>query len=269
MTGKTIHELLELPEHVTSPHAYQVFGLNPGESNAAAIQEAIARRITQLKAAKSSTAPETWSRAAQVLQTAQRTLTDPKKKAKLDARFGIVSMDDASSTKTASHSATATPQKAAPSDTAKPIAPAAPAVDPLAALLPTGNASNNTQAAPVASTQPAARASDNQSATEIVDATLVADPVVNQVNVTPAASPAAGIGPRRSPGGSQQRWHHDPNQKRQLESARPTSRTGRRAKRTCSTSSTNERWDHKTTGPRSTQFAGLAGQFPIQPRCDA
>lgn len=194
MTGKTIHELLELPEHVTSPHAYQVFGLNPGESNAAAIQEAIARRITQLKAAKSSTAPETWSRAAQVLQTAQRTLTDPKKKAKLDARFGIVSMDDASSTKTASHSATATPQKAASSDTAKPKAPAAPAVDPLAALLPTGNASGNTQAAPVASTQPAAGASDNQSATEIVDATLVADPVVNQVNVTPAASPAAGIG---------------------------------------------------------------------------
>ncbi len=192
MTGKTIHELLELPEHVTSPHAYQVFGLNPGESNAAAIQEAIARRITQLKAAKSSTAPETWSRAAQVLQTAQRALTDPKKKAKLDARFGIVSMDDASSTKTASPSVTATPQQASPND-ATTNTPAAPVVDPLAALLPTGNTSNNTHAAPVASAQPAARVSNNQPATEIVDATLAAGPVIDQVHVTPA-NPATGIG---------------------------------------------------------------------------
>ncbi|GAB5512532.1 hypothetical protein [Rhodopirellula baltica] len=192
MTGKTIHELLELPEHVTSPHAYQVFGLNPGESNAAAIQEAIARRITQLKAAKSSTAPETWSRAAQVLQTAQRALTDPKKKAKLDARFGIVTMDDASSTKTASPSVTATPQQASPND-ATTNTPAAPVVDPLAALLPTGNTSNNTHAAPVASAQPAARVSDNQPVTEIVDATLAAGPVIDQVHVTPA-NPATGIG---------------------------------------------------------------------------
>ncbi|WP_231846476.1 hypothetical protein [Rhodopirellula baltica] len=192
MTGKTIHELLELPEHVTSPHAYQVFGLNPGESNAAAIQEAIARRITQLKAAKSSTAPETWSRAAQVLQTAQRALTDPKKKAKLDARFGIVSMDDASSTKTASPSVTATPQQASPND-ATTNTPAAPVVDPLAALLPTGNTSNNTHAAPVASAQPAARVSNNQPVTEIVDATLAAGPVIDQVHVTPA-NPATGIG---------------------------------------------------------------------------
>lgn len=192
MTGKTIHELLELPEHVTSPHAYQVFGLNPGESNAAAIQEAIARRITQLKAAKSSTAPETWSRAAQVLQTAQRALTDPKKKAKLDARFGIVSMDDASSTKTASPSVTATPQQASPND-ATTNTTAAPVVDPLAALLPTGNTSNNTHAAPVASAQPAARVSDNQPVTEIVDATLAAGPVIDQVHVTPA-NPATGIG---------------------------------------------------------------------------
>lgn len=192
MTGKTIHELLELPEHVTSPHAYQVFGLNPGESNAAAIQEAIARRITQLKAAKSSTAPETWSRAAQVLQTAQRALTDPKKKAKLDARFGIVSIDDASSTKTASPSVTATPQQASPND-ATTNTPAAPVVDPLAALLPTGNTSNNTHAAPVASAQPAARVSDNQPVTEIVDATLAAGPVIDQVHVTPA-NPATGIG---------------------------------------------------------------------------
>lgn len=192
MTGKTIHELLELPEHVTSPHAYQVFGLNPGESNAAAIQEAIARRITQLKAAKSSTAPETWSRAAQVLQTAQRALTDPKKKAKLDARFGIVSMDDASSTKTASPSVTATPQQASPND-ATTNTTAGPVVDPLAALLPTGNMSNNTHAAAVASAQPAARVSDNQPVTEIVDATLAAGPVIDQAHVTPA-NPATGIG---------------------------------------------------------------------------
>lgn len=192
MTGKTIHELLELPEHVTSPHAYQVFGLNPGESNAAAIQEAIARRITQLKAAKSSTAPVTWSRAAQVLQTAQRALTDPKKKAKLDARFGIVSMDDASSTKTASPSVPATPQQASPNE-ATTNTPAGPVVDPLAALLPTGNTSNNTHAAPVASAQRAARVSDNQPVTEIVDATLAAGPVIDQAHVTPA-NPATGIG---------------------------------------------------------------------------
>jgi hypothetical protein len=172
MTGKTIHELLELPEHVTSPHAYQVFGLNPGESNAAAIHEAIAQRINQLKAAKPSTAPETWSLAAQVLQTAQRTLTDPKKKAKLDARFGILSMDA-----TASPDATASNSAA---NTAASEAPKAPVVDPLAALLPTTPSPNAASpATPQGSTPTSVPTPDAQPAVaEMVDASVVASPAV-------------------------------------------------------------------------------------------
>ncbi|WDQ18932.1 hypothetical protein [Rhodopirellula sp. P2] len=191
MTGKTIHELLELPEHVTSPHAYQVFGLNPGESNAATIHEAIAQRINQLKTAKPATAPETWSRAAQVLQTAQRTLTDPKKKAKLDARFGIVSMDASTST----DASPATPTAAT----------AAPVVDPLAALLPTGP-SPSAATSPPANSPPAAPTSVPTPApatepviAEVVEASvvggpIVSAPVVDQVSVTPGPASAANVG---------------------------------------------------------------------------
>ncbi|MEP1647570.1 hypothetical protein [Rhodopirellula bahusiensis] len=182
MTGKTIHELLDLPEHVTSPHAYQVFGLKPGEPNAAAIHEAIAQRINQLKAAKPSTAPETWSLAAQVVQTAQRTLTDPKKKAKLDARFGIVAMDDSASRETASsNQATA----------------AAPVTDPLAALLPTSKpataqpATNQPAPTPVAS---APTPVVEPVTAEVVEASVAGGPVVDHVSVTPSASPVQGIG---------------------------------------------------------------------------
>ncbi|KLU03891.1 Phage tail fiber protein [Rhodopirellula islandica] len=186
MTGKTIHELLELPEHVTSPHAYQVFGLNPGESNAATIHEAIAQRINQLKTAKPATAPETWSRAAQVLQTAQRTLTDPKKKAKLDARFGIVSMDAS----TSAPAANTTPNSA----------PAAPVVDPLAALLPTSPSPSAATPQPTAPTSaPAPAPATEPVIAEVVEASVVGGPVssapaVDQVRVTPGPAPATDLG---------------------------------------------------------------------------
>ncbi|MFG0267224.1 MAG: hypothetical protein ACF8AM_19050 [Rhodopirellula sp. JB055] len=209
MTGKTIHELLDLPEHVTSPHAYQVFGLNPGESNAAAIHEAMAQRINQLKAAKASTAPETWSLAAQVLQTAQRTLTDPKKKAKLDARFGIVPMDAAASPNA--------PSPTPATDSAASAASTAPVVDPLAALLPTtpspnvpsSNSASPTQATPPNSASTGAPTSvpvpGAQPATaEVVDATVVAAtaaetqtanaPVVAPTNASSGSSSAPDLG---------------------------------------------------------------------------
>ncbi|MCC9657795.1 hypothetical protein [Rhodopirellula halodulae] len=126
MSGKTIHELLELPEHVKSPHAYQVFGLQPGEANPENIHQAIANRIHQLKAAKSETSADVWSRAAQVVQTAQRTLTDPRKKSQLDARFGIVALDS--------------PEAPAANPTASsPPSQADAPVDPLAALLPSAS----------------------------------------------------------------------------------------------------------------------------------
>ncbi|SMP37953.1 hypothetical protein SAMN06265222_10155 [Neorhodopirellula lusitana] len=123
MSGPSIQELLGLPADVTQPNAYQLFGLQIGESDLATIEAAITRRIAALKQAKPQAAPDKWKRAALAVQTAQRTLSDPDKKAELDASFGIMN---------------------------EPVPTAAPAeLDPLAMLLPTSN-----PAQPIQSNQP-------------------------------------------------------------------------------------------------------------------
>lgn len=93
MPASTIQNLLGLPDAVTQPNAYQVFGLTIGESDHGVIAQAVAGRIAKLKAAKSSTPPELWARAAKVVQTAKNVLQDPDQKAILDARFGIVPVE--------------------------------------------------------------------------------------------------------------------------------------------------------------------------------
>ena len=128
----SIQELLGLPSDVTQPNAYQLFGLELGESDQATIHAAIARRISALKKAKSKAPPETWKRAAMAVQAAQRTLKDPAAKAKLDASFGII---------------------AEPATLNEPAA-AKPVTDPLASLLPSATTSPITASAPVP--QPAA-----------------------------------------------------------------------------------------------------------------
>src|SRR6056297_4109946 len=90
MSGMSIQELLSLPSDVMHPNAYQLFGLELGESDASTIEGAINQRIASLKQAKASAEPETWKRAAAAVVAAQKTLKDPQAKAELDASFGII-----------------------------------------------------------------------------------------------------------------------------------------------------------------------------------
>ncbi|MEM1224885.1 MAG: hypothetical protein AAGJ40_04275 [Planctomycetota bacterium] len=152
MSGPTIQQLLGLPADVTQPHAYQVFGLQPGENDPAVLKAAIKARIASLKQAKSTADPAVWKKAAGVVQSAQGILHDASAKAELDARFGIV----------------APPAKAA-------------ADDPLAGLLPTAPTSsvstshpetvssreNTVQPAVAPTTPPAVPISQSQDATPI------------------------------------------------------------------------------------------------------
>ena len=118
-----ITDLLPIPEGTKRPHAYQIFGLQEGEQDRAIIERAVAATIAGLKAAKSSTDEQLWKKAAQLVQQARQTLADPKKKAQLDARFGVVAIAEEE------------PQAAA-SPAADPLAAVLPAADPLAGVLP-------------------------------------------------------------------------------------------------------------------------------------
>lgn len=158
----SIQDLLGLPSDVTQPNAYQLFGLELGESDQATINAAIARRISALKKAKSEAQPETWKRAAVAVQAAQKTLKDPTAKAELDASFGIIN-DPA------------------------PVAPSAAqsAVDPLASLLP-----------PSASSPASPRAGNRVATPPIPNAdTTSVEPSFarTSVAVAPSVAPAAPI----------------------------------------------------------------------------
>ncbi|TWT91822.1 hypothetical protein [Neorhodopirellula pilleata] len=100
MSGPSIQELLGLPSDVTHPNAYQLFGLELGESDQATIEDAINRRIASLKQAKTTVGQETWKRAAAAVVAAQQTLKDPQAKAELDASFGIIHEPDGLETPT-------------------------------------------------------------------------------------------------------------------------------------------------------------------------
>lgn len=90
MSGPSIHELLGLSNEITQPNAYQVLGLTLGESDQQVIDAAIEKRVRSLRKAKPSAPPAVWAKAARAIQTAQRVLADPEKKAELDAQYGIV-----------------------------------------------------------------------------------------------------------------------------------------------------------------------------------
>lgn len=141
MPGPSIQELLGLPSDVTRPNAYQVFGLELGESDRSVIDTAIQQRIAALKQAKANASPDTWKRAAIAVQTAQRTLKDPIAKADLDASYGIISGPIPGQAESSAHPA------------GNPAANA----DPLASLLPPSTAALPPTAMPAAMTtsQPA------------------------------------------------------------------------------------------------------------------
>ncbi len=126
MPATKITDLLPIPEGTREPHAYQIFGLEDGEQDLAKVAKAVQASVSQLKAAKSSTDPKLWGKAARLVQEARITLADPTKKAQLDARFGIIAFDDEA----------ASPNSPGSSD---PLAAVLPTADPLAAVLPPSN----------------------------------------------------------------------------------------------------------------------------------
>ncbi len=135
MSAETLSDLLPLPGGCRDPHAYQVFGLEEGEADANKIAAAIKATVSELKACKPSTDPKLWAAAAKLVQDARSVLSDPAKKAELDARFGIISVPEplaAPPTKNVN----ASPVTSKPKD---PLAGVLPPTDPLATVLPPPN----------------------------------------------------------------------------------------------------------------------------------
>ncbi len=147
MPATKITDLLPIPEGTRQPHAYQVFGLEDGEQDVRKIADAVKLTITRLKASKESTDAKLWAKAAKLAQDARVVLADPAKKSQLDARFGIISIEDE-------------PQPA--EQPADPLAGVLPTTDPLAAVLPPTN-----PIAPVAAVAPAPEPGSPASAPQV------------------------------------------------------------------------------------------------------
>ncbi len=147
MPATKITELLPIPKGVQKPHPYQVFGLEEGEQDSDTIKQAVKRVVTQLKAVKGDTDSKLWSSAARMAQEAREILADPKKKAQLDARFGIVAIEDSPV------------ESEEPAPRGDPLAGVLPAADPLAAMLPSSNplapVASGAASSPPASSPPA------------------------------------------------------------------------------------------------------------------
>lgn len=90
MSVTKISELLPIPENVSQPHAYQIFGLEGGEQDDAKVAEAMREVYAKLKASKSNCDPTVWTQAAKIAETARKILEDPDRRRELDARFGVV-----------------------------------------------------------------------------------------------------------------------------------------------------------------------------------
>lgn len=146
MQATKITDLLPIPKGTKQPHAYQVLGLEDGEQDPARIAAAVKSTIARLKASKNSTDAKLWARAAKLAQDARMVLSDPAKKSQLDARFGIISIEDETPL-------TQTPPAARPAEAAvDPLAGVLPSSDPLAAVVPPANPLPPTQPLPPATT---------------------------------------------------------------------------------------------------------------------
>ena len=132
MSANKISDLLPIHEGVKKPHAYQVFGLEGGEQDRELIKAAVQSITQKLADAKESTDPKLWRTAAKTVDKAKSILSDPKKRASLDARFGVINFGDEEATQAADPLAAMLPN-------ADPLAASLPSSDPLAAMIPSGN----------------------------------------------------------------------------------------------------------------------------------
>ncbi|MGB7346578.1 MAG: hypothetical protein WBD20_20320 [Pirellulaceae bacterium] len=155
MSATNLSDLLPIPDGVSDPHAYQVFGLDGGEQDANKIKLAVAQVYAKLKAAKQASDPSVWKQAAKLAEKSKAILADPSRRAELDARFGIVNF--ASSQPPTGAPPTGTPPTGLPPTglppappTGLPPAAATPAADPLAGMLPPTDPMANPMASPMA-----------------------------------------------------------------------------------------------------------------------
>ncbi|QDT13516.1 hypothetical protein [Planctomycetes bacterium K23_9] len=143
MSATKLSDLLPVAEGISDPHAYQVFGLDGGEQDGAKIKRAVTAVYAKLKSSKQDADPQVWKQAATLAQQAKAILADPRQRAELDARFGIVPVVSppagmppvvpAGVPPTAASPAVSPPTGLPP--TGLPPA-AAPVADPLAGMLP-------------------------------------------------------------------------------------------------------------------------------------
>ncbi|MAI34533.1 MAG: hypothetical protein CBE00_09830 [Planctomycetaceae bacterium TMED240] len=150
MSATNIYDLLPIPEGVKEPHAYQVFGIEDGEQDLTIISDKIREVVGNLKRQKEGTNAKLWTQAAKLAQQARLTLANPKTKAKLDARFGIIA-DEPADTASSDPLASILPS-ADPLAGMLPAADPLVSTDPLAAILPTEPQSSATVASDTSST---------------------------------------------------------------------------------------------------------------------
>ncbi len=150
MPATNIYDLLPIPEGVKEPHAYQVFGIEDGEQDLTIISDKIREVVGNLKRQKEGTNAKLWTQAAKLAQQARLTLANPKTKAKLDARFGIIA-DEPADTASSDPLASILPS-ADPLAGMLPAADPLVSTDPLAAILPTEPQSSATVASDTSST---------------------------------------------------------------------------------------------------------------------
>lgn len=87
MAVEKISDLLPISDDNTKANAYEVLGLRVGEANQETIGRAIESTIARVKTAKSQTDPVLWKKIAGIVQTARLTLSDSKRKSRLDSRI--------------------------------------------------------------------------------------------------------------------------------------------------------------------------------------
>ena len=93
MPDLSLQELLSLPPGTRQPHAYQVLGLEEGEQDLERIEDAVQAAAVKLKSCRGEIDERVWRKAARLVQQSRGVLKNPRTKAELDARFGIVTAD--------------------------------------------------------------------------------------------------------------------------------------------------------------------------------
>ncbi len=135
MPATKISDLLPIPEGAKTPHAYQIFGLEGGEQDGGKIKAAVQDVYRRLKETKASADPEIWRKAAKLVEKARSILSDPDKRAALDARFGVIQFDDSAD----DHALQSDDPLAGILPSTDPLAGTSAINDPLGAVVPTGS----------------------------------------------------------------------------------------------------------------------------------